>query len=384
MGFSNKHHIIFILMLISYYYQIITAQAEERTPVYLARKFCLGGNYTANSTYRNNLNILLSSLSTTFTNNTNPQQGYRNITIGRNPNMVYGSLHCREDILPGICSVCVQIATERVLQDSWCSNSKTAIVFYNGCVLRYSDENYFSILDEKPSIVLTYQDISSITNQVQYTNIVTELLDDLAIEVVTNTSISPSLYASHSANNTRFNRVYAMVHCTPKLTPSLCNKCLISALGRLPSDAGGESVLFSSCDFRFEYNPFYGNYMSTLQASNPTIQSSGNTTTTDSNGKVSSKLVISIAIPLAAAILLSSMAVWWFCFHKKKKINNNDFVPNADSDIQSAESLRFHFNILSAATNNFSEDNKLGEGGFGPVYKVHIMIHAIQLDFKFS
>ena len=30
----------------------------------------------------------------------------------------------------------------------------------------------------------------------------------------------------------------------------------------------------------------------------------------------------------------------------------------------------FSFSSVSAATNNFSVSNKLGEGGFGPVYKV--------------
>jgi hypothetical protein len=35
----------------------------------------------------------------------------------------------------------------------------------------------------------------------------------------------------------------------------------------------------------------------------------------------------------------------------------------------------FDFSILVKATNNFSSINKLGEGGFGPVYKViHIYI----------
>lgn len=29
----------------------------------------------------------------------------------------------------------------------------------------------------------------------------------------------------------------------------------------------------------------------------------------------------------------------------------------------------FPLEIISAATNNFSTENKLGEGGFGPVYK---------------
>lgn len=33
--------------------------------------------------------------------------------------------------------------------------------------------------------------------------------------------------------------------------------------------------------------------------------------------------------------------------------------------------------IIQAATCNFSDDNKLGEGGFGPVYKVLIPRHLV-------
>lgn len=32
----------------------------------------------------------------------------------------------------------------------------------------------------------------------------------------------------------------------------------------------------------------------------------------------------------------------------------------------------FNFSCVVIATNNFSEENKLGEGGFGRVYKVNI------------
>jgi hypothetical protein len=34
--------------------------------------------------------------------------------------------------------------------------------------------------------------------------------------------------------------------------------------------------------------------------------------------------------------------------------------------------FNFNFNCVVVATNNFSEENKLGEGGFGRVYKVNI------------
>lgn len=33
------------------------------------------------------------------------------------------------------------------------------------------------------------------------------------------------------------------------------------------------------------------------------------------------------------------------------------------------------FDEVAAATDDFSEDNKLGEGGFGPVYKVMARVH---------
>ena len=34
------------------------------------------------------------------------------------------------------------------------------------------------------------------------------------------------------------------------------------------------------------------------------------------------------------------------------------------------ESWQFDFDTIKIATNGFSEENKLGEGGFGVVYKV--------------
>lgn len=39
-------------------------------------------------------------------------------------------------------------------------------------------------------------------------------------------------------------------------------------------------------------------------------------------------------------------------------------------EISTVEFLQFDFGVIEAATNKFSEENKLGEGGFRVVYKV--------------
>ncbi|KAI3958861.1 hypothetical protein MKX01_023537 [Papaver californicum] len=248
------------------------------------------------------------------------------------------------------------------------------------------DKYYFSMLNEKPNVELISE--ATITNPSPFSDTTSGLLDNLVTKAVNNTSSSPSLFATGSTNYTSSDEVYGVVQCSPDLTPSVGNTCLRSALARLSNccfDTEGARVLYPSCTFRFETYTFYGDYTNTttsappqivlpptpLPLPPPTLQSPVNST--DSNGKDSSVvLAVSIAVPLGIAVLASSIAVWWFCFHRRKKINNNYSANSAadmDQDTQSAQSLLFNFSIISAATNNFAEAHKLGEGGFGPVYK---------------
>jgi hypothetical protein len=44
----------------------------------------------------------------------------------------------------------------------------------------------------------------------------------------------------------------------------------------------------------------------------------------------------------------------------------------------------FDLAAIANATNNFSNNNKLGEGGFGPVYKVNNNITRRAIFFQFS
>lgn len=61
--------------------------------------------------------------------------------------------------------------------------------------------------------------------------------------------------------------------------------------------------------------------------------------------------------------------------HKKKNCLSNPDVftgstCEAVDEISSTESLHFDFPTIRVATDNFSDAHKLGQGGFGVVYKV--------------
>jgi hypothetical protein len=74
--------------------------------------------------------------------------------------------------------------------------------------------------------------------------------------------------------------------------------------------------------------------------------------------------------------------LWHFIKSARKKSNKasnkgrspedyaSDNVIGEMSQIKLQELLKFDFEKLATATNNFDLSNKLGQGGFGPVYKV--------------
>ncbi|KAL8509712.1 hypothetical protein ACS0TY_016795 [Phlomoides rotata] len=75
-------------------------------------------------------------------------------------------------------------------------------------------------------------------------------------------------------------------------------------------------------------------------------------------------LIVGIVVPLAVASLLSLFAVY-YVFQRRKRQKNfeDDELLGID-----ARPYTFSYSELKAATDDFNPANKLGEGGFGPVY----------------
>ena len=72
-------------------------------------------------------------------------------------------------------------------------------------------------------------------------------------------------------------------------------------------------------------------------------------------------ILILMSFSLLMAMILFSLIFLLYKGKKKKKLQLKE-----DFELQMLQ-----FSTLTRATNNFSLNNKIGEGGFGPVYKVH-------------
>jgi len=117
---------------------------------------------------------------------------------------------------------------------------------------------------------------------------------------------------------------------------------------------------------------FTGNNFNCDQQSTPCVKDT-------MNARPKSKLwVMAVVVPLVAALICFIFCFGWMRRHKKGNWSLKDTVKvNVHQDeelelgIEESNSTFtfFNFSQLLEATKNFSVENKLGQGGFGPVYK---------------
>nr|POE95221.1 cysteine-rich receptor-like protein kinase 25 [Quercus suber] len=361
----NSMTLLFISMFSLSFLSRTTTHAAD--PVHLT-EVCANTTFSPNSIYQSNLNSLLSSLSSNATQNLE----FYNTTSGQNtPNPVYGLFLCRGDVTPQLCQECVAAAVKEVTKK--CSREKVAVIWYDECMLRYSNRSFFSTVDEKPWFHLL--NTQNITEQDKFNKLLAKSMNETAAQA-SNAPIGAKKYGTKEVNISAFQTLYNLVQCTADLSRNDCSTCLQAAIKLLPwccSGKQGGRVIFPSCSVRYELYPFYRMEIATLPPA--PIHPPSHT----GKKKISTATIIAIVVPIVALVLV----ILSFCFltmRARKKSNaikgenfkKSDQILNyrAASELTTVDScLQFDFGTIEAATNKFSDDNKIGEGGFGKVYK---------------
>ncbi|CAN6452112.1 unnamed protein product [Victoria cruziana] len=334
--------------------------SSEKVDMVQFIRFCNDtANYTADGAYQISLNQLFANLTTNA-----PRTGFYTATAGHGADRVYGLLLCRGDVPSDICSNCVYNSVSQAF--SGCSGRRSAVVWMEECFIRYSDVNFIGTASTGVNFSMPRPTTNS--DPALFNRQLSRLMANLSSMVTGGLS----RFAVDDVPFQGSQRIYGMAQCTRDITRSDCASCLEDVVREMPICCSGRSegiVYTVNCGAR--YGPFSFTFQSGVVGSpsgNQTPDGSSadsNQISPDSNGsRKRIVIIVSIMVPLALLLL---GAVFHLLLLKRKTTACNR--TQGDEEIGDMESLVFSLESMRAATNNFSEANKLGEGGFGPVYK---------------
>ncbi|KAK4798207.1 hypothetical protein SAY86_030533 [Trapa natans] len=324
------------------------------------------GNFTARSTYEKNLNSLLGSFSSSnsFTN------GFLNLSSGESPDQVNGIALCRGDMVPSDCRACIADASVEIIRK--CPAQKESVIFYEFCLLRYSDNTIYGV--SASGNMFYMWNVNNATSISQFNQALRDLMYKLKDQAAAGNSTLK--FAVGSEPGPDFRNIYGLTQCSPDLSATQCSDCLEDKIGNIAGCCNGKiggRVIGPSCYIRFEVGRFYN--ASEQAAPTPSQVSSPPppaTNTTEpalevNNSSNTTRIIIIVVVAASISLCIIIIGVFLFCRRKQRKsIQSNVEI---EDEIKTAESLQYDFAIISAATDNFSEENKLGQGGFGYVYK---------------
>lgn len=195
---------------------------------------------------------------------------------------------------------------------------------------------------------------------VQFNQDLRDLMDNLKAQAIQNK------FATWNRRGPSFQTIFGLMQFTPDLSSTQCSDCLDNAMRYISTCCSGRvcgQVLKPSCRLRFEVGRFY-NETTAIDAPPPQSQLLPPVGRKDDNNNRS--VIIIVVVIVAFGILLLVLV----CISKrkrKKRTATGTLLDDMD-DINSTEFLQYDFGTVEVATNQFSDSNKLGEGGFGAVY----------------
>ncbi|KAL6325682.1 hypothetical protein AAG906_023527 [Vitis piasezkii] len=260
---------------------------------------------------------------------------------GEPPDKIYVLAQCMDDLSSQDCQACFSQISSLF---PGCFPATGGRVYLDGCFLRGDNYSFFQDTLTPMDYLRCSDSISGVQN---FDNIAKSVIDELV-------RMTPSRdgYSAYdeSANGIT---VYGMASCWKTLDRDSCASCLasaaISAFACFPSTEG--RVLNAGCFLRYSDYKFV-NDPKWLAARDATLS------------------FISHVVGVVSVCILATIIGFFIgkAAYQKRNQQNEANEIEVDSSVVK-RSLQFKYTTLEKATDYFNEANKLGQGGFGEVFK---------------
>ncbi|KAM7263119.1 hypothetical protein ACFE04_000802 [Oxalis oulophora] len=343
---------IFMLCCLFICLRIETAVADDVS--------CNANNtdFTANSTYSKNRDTVLATLASNVAAN----DGFYNSSLGNGSDTVYATALCRGDASTTECSSCVTTVANNSISKcplqykvfSWAGDPP--------CFVHYDNTNIFAVLEMDPPLFEKNTDTIS-WNSSGFYETWADLMDKLRNEAADGSS--KRKYAARDENFTLTRFIYGLVQCTPDLSKSDCDQCLkqtIADSDEMYHGLRGGLIYRPSCIFQYSLDPFY------KEDDNSPPQSPGPSSTGNGGGS-SATTIATVVGSVAIFIVLVAAGLFLFRRLRKRRKMAVQLIEIDEDGSRSSKFSHLDFGTIRAATDDFSDNKKLGQGGFGTVYK---------------
>ncbi|ESQ38351.1 hypothetical protein EUTSA_v10028499mg [Eutrema salsugineum] len=327
--------------------------------------------FRPNGTYDTNRRLILSTLASHVSSG----DGYYNVTVGEGPGKIYALGLCIPGTDPKVCSDCIQAASVGLLQncrnqtDSWDWRAVKTL-----CFVRYSNSSFFNSIDLEPTQA-EYNKGMYQGNVTTYTRIWNSFMEVM----ITRVGQTPSRYLSDVSpriGERLDDNVYVLMQCIPGISSKECESCLQENVRTNQRCCNGYidgSVRKPVCFIRWDDYAYLGAFDAFNDThSRPTPPSPTPPpptppplppTPSPDGKRIARRAIVAIVVSTVTfVVLLASGLVIWKRSYETVKLQTDD-------DMTSPQSLQYDFATIEVATNKFSRSNKLGQGGFGEVYK---------------